>query len=85
MEDKDTRLIVMNFPEDVAEELSVLSSFNAVSKTEFIVQAARSLLECLDVAYPDAPELSSSPLMLKVPAAYDDEAETVLLAAENED
>lgn len=85
MEDKDTRLIVMNFPEDVAEELSVLSSFNAVSKTEFIVQAARSLLECLDVAYPDAPELSSSPLMLKVSAAYDDEAETVLLAAENED
>ncbi len=86
---KDTRLIVMNFPVDVAEELSALSAFNAVSRTEFIVQAARSLLECLEQAYPDAPELSftglSQPTGWSVQAGYADEEETVLLAAEDEE
>ncbi len=88
-EDKDTRLIVMNFPADVAEELSALSAFNAVSRTEFIVQAARSLLECLEQAYPDAPELSfkglSVPTGCGVQAGYADEEETILLAAEDEE
>ncbi len=88
-EDKETRLIVMKFPADVAEELSVLSAFNAVSRTEFIVQAARSLLECLELAYPDAPELSyakrSQATCWNVQADYADEDETVLLAAEDEE
>ena len=88
-EDKDTRLIVMNFPADVAEELSSLSAFNAVSRTEFIVQAARSLLECLEQVYPDAPELSSVGHSLSpgwnVQVYYGDEDDTVLLAAEDEE
>lgn len=88
-EDKDTRLIVMNFPADVAEELSVLSTFNAVSRTEFIVQAARSLLECLEQVYPDAPELSATMLTQamgrNVNVPYAGEEEPVLLAAEDEE
>ena len=38
MNDKDaeTRLVVLKCPEDLVEELNVLSQFNAVSLTEFV-------------------------------------------------
>lgn len=89
--DKETRLVVLKFPEELATELNVLSRFNVVSMTEFVVTATELLMEQLYTAYPELSELPPAPLRTRTRCEEgefeypDDEEEPVLIAAEDED
>jgi hypothetical protein len=89
---KETRLVVLKCPEDVAEELSVLSRFNAVSRTEFVVTSVDLLLERLCSVCPELADLPPAPLRTRNRVADDaeseypdDDSELVLMAAEDEE
>lgn len=87
-EDKATRLVVMSFPEDVVEELTVLSEFNAVNRTDFIVTSVELCLEELMKQYPHLAQLPLVPLRTRSRCksyTEEDEEEDVLLAAEEDD
>lgn len=60
--DKATRLTVVRFPEDIERELAVLSEFNAVSKTDFVVLSLKLIMESLYERYPELASLPSVPL-----------------------
>lgn len=89
-EDKATRLVVMSFPEDVVEELTVLSEFNAVNRTDFIVTSVELCLEELMKQYPHLAQLPPVPLRTRrrrksYTAEDEAEEEEVLLAAEDDE
>lgn len=85
---QSTRLLVIKFPADVAEELKVLSEFNAVGKTEFLVTALEQMMEYLEGRFPALAELPPVPLRTRQRAAHRDDLEDeepVLMAAEDEE
>ncbi len=85
---QSTRLLVIKFPADVAEELKVLSEFNAIGKTEFLVTALEQLMEYLEERFPVLAELPPAPLRTRRRTARRDEPEDeepVLMAAEDEE
>lgn len=87
-DEKETRLLVLTFPVDVAEEVRILSEFNAVDKTEFVVTAVELFMDYLCRQYPELAELPPAPLRTrsKRHAAYSaEDDELVLIAAEDED
>lgn len=88
----ETRLVVLKCPEELVEELNVLSQFNAVSQTEFVITAVELLMEQLCATCPELAELPPAPLRTRSrgageePYEYpDDDFEPTLLAAEDED
>lgn len=94
MNDKDaeTRLVVLKCPEDLVEELNVLSQFNAVSLTEFVITSVELLMERLCANSPELAELPPAPLRTRSrgageePYEYPDEDdEPTLMAAEDEE
>lgn len=87
-DETETRLVVLTCPAHVAEEVRMLSEFNAVDKTEFVVTAVELFMDYLRRQYPELAELPPAPLRTRtkhraVYSAEDDEP--VLIAAEDED
>ncbi|MBQ8480497.1 MAG: hypothetical protein IJ503_08965 [Akkermansia sp.] len=88
-DEKVTRLVVMPCPPDVAEEVRILSEFNAVDKTEFVLTAVELYMDYLCRLFPELAALPPAPLRTRTRRrstyAVDDEDEPVLMAAENEE
>ena len=88
-DEKVTRLVVMPCPPDVAEEVRILSEFNAVDKTEFVLTAVELYMDYLCRQFPELSELPPAPLRTRTRrrSSYevDDEDEPVLMAAEDEE
>ena len=88
-DEKVTRLVVMPCPPDVAEEVRILSEFNAVDKTEFVLTAVELYLDYLCRQFPELAALPPAPLRTRTRRrstyAVDDEVEPVLMAAEDEE
>ena len=88
-DEKVTRLVVLPCPPDVAEEVRILSEFNAVDKTEFVVTAVDLYMDYLSRQFPELAELPPAPLRTrnKRYSGYriDEDDEPVLMAAEDEE
>lgn len=88
-DEKVTRLVVMPCPPDVAEEVRILSEFNAVDKTEFVLTAVELYMDYLCRQFSELSELPPAPLRTRTRhrSSYviDDEEEPVLMAAEDEE
>lgn len=79
----------MPCPHDVAEEVRILSDFNAVDKTEFVLTAVELYMDYLCRQFPELAELPPAPLRTRPRRrstyAIDDADEPVLMAAEDEE
>ena len=88
-DEKVTRLVVLPCPPDVAEEVRILSEFNAVDKTEFVVTAVELYMDYLSRQFTELAELPPAPLRIRTKrySGYmvDEEEEPVLMAAEDEE
>ncbi len=87
-DEKETRLVVLSCPVHVAEEVRILSEFNSVDKTEFVVTAVELFMDYLYRQYPELAELPPAPLRTRIKrrAVYSaEDDEPVLMAAEDEE